>query len=46
MIYLKMLGAFLCVMSISFTLDMSIGNQLLLHFGVLLMILTGGSNNE
>jgi hypothetical protein len=46
MIYLKMLGAMLCVMSISFTLDMSVGNQLLLHFGILLVILAGDSNNE
>jgi hypothetical protein len=45
MIYLKMLGAMLCTLSISYTLDMSLGNQIALHVGILLIVLTGGSNN-
>ena len=41
MIYLKMLGAMLCALSVSFALDMSIVNQLVLHVGILLIVLTG-----
>tara|TARA_R110000772_G_scaffold118673_1_gene224333 strand:- start:454 stop:582 length:129 start_codon:yes stop_codon:yes gene_type:complete len=41
MIYLKMLGAMLCAVSVSFALGMSIGNQLALHIGILLIVLTG-----
>ena len=46
MIYLKMLGAMLCTLSIAYTLDMSLGNQMALHIGILLMVSTGDSNNE
>ncbi len=41
MIYLKMLGAMFCVVPVSLALDMSIGNQLALHIGILLIVLTG-----
>jgi hypothetical protein len=40
MIYLKMLGAALCSLSISYTLEMSIANQLMFHVGILLIVLT------
>ena len=45
MIYLKILGAMLCAVSVSFALGMSIVNQLVLHVGILLIVLTGDSNN-
>tara|TARA_R110000764_G_scaffold102838_2_gene188400 strand:+ start:676 stop:816 length:141 start_codon:yes stop_codon:yes gene_type:complete len=45
MIYLKMLGAMLCAVTVSLALDMSIISQLALHIGILLIVLTGDGNN-
>ena len=45
MIYLKIIGIALMSLSISYSLDMSIVNQVMLHVGAMLMLLPKDLNN-